>query len=222
MAQIVNTLVIFMMLLTLPYNSIGQNQPSKNAAQLNFGLSGGITQYYGDLNSSTTGVGEFGARFTFENLYSLKLNLRGGRLKGDKSLAGGFENDYFQTGLNFGFNFSKFAMMYRTIPKLNLIPYIGAAVIFNDSKEISKGKEPVLQDYDGTNVIYPVGLNINYDLSPYFDLNLDATFHIATNDKLDSYFGDLPGNEANDYFGTLTLGISYKLLTKDQKACFDL
>ncbi len=218
MAQILNTLVIIIMLLTIPYSSNGQYQPSKNAAQLNFGLSGGITQYYGDLNSSITGVGEFGTRFTFESLYSFKLNLRGGQLKGDKSDAGGFENDYFQTGLNFGFNFSKFTRMYRSIPKLNLIPYIGAAAVFNDSKKISEGENSnFLKEYKGTNVIYPVGLNIKYYLSPYFDLKLDANFHITTTDKLDSYFVDYNTNQANDYFGTVTLGISYKLLTKDQK-----
>lgn len=221
MFQFNNSLVIAIVLLILPLWSSGQSQTSgDNAAQLNFGLSGGVTQYHGDLNSSITPVGEFGARFTFESLYSLKLHLRGGQLKGDKSYAGEFENNYFQSGLNVGFNFSKFVRMYRSIPKFNIVPYVGAAAIFNDSKQIAEPEGEridYLEDYDGTDVIYPVGINLKYYLSPYFDLTLDGAFHITTNDKLDGYFGNFNNNESDDYFSTLTLGISYKLLTKDQK-----
>lgn len=157
----------------------------------------------------------------------VKAQFNFGRLKGEKS-GNYFTNKYVEGCLNFqaimnkwinsNFRFEKFRpyafagigfINYRTQLKNangDVINAFGYDVVENNTE--LNGSDPA-KTSSVTDLMFPVGLGVNYKLNDDFNIELEASSRFISSDRLDAKI-----NGKDDKYWFISLGITYKLFTK--------
>ncbi|MCF8369279.1 MAG: hypothetical protein K9G76_09580 [Bacteroidales bacterium] len=157
----------------------------------------------------------------------IKAQFNFGKLKGEKN-SQSFENNFFEASVNFqaimnkwinrNFKFEKFRpyafggigiINYRALLRDsdgNVVNGIGYDVI--DGNLEGNGTEP---EKNGrvTEIIFPVGLGVNYKIDPVWSLEFEVSSRYINSDKLDAKI-----RFKDDKYWFVTLGVTYKINTK--------
>ena len=75
--------------------------------------------------------------------------------------------------------------------------------------------------YANTDLTYPLGLGLKYNLSKNFDLGLEWKTRLTRSDKLDAFSFDVKNNRAWDYYSTLGVQLAFKFGNKDRDDHYD-
>jgi len=202
-------------------------------------------------NKSQSERGAFGASVyinkQFSHLFGASLVGDIGTLKGTKYRIYNsyFKADFYQVSLIGTANLKSLFFGARKLNRWKMDFYTGIGMMSFQSKayEIGTGKLKRFTNGDGSAAFYgfdsdkkrtkelvvPIGLMINYELSPRFDLGLDLGLNNVNTEKLDATVGgdassayDLTGNRGNIYdyrkglsdldkWGKLAIMLTYKL-----------
>ena len=204
-------LMIVMMMSPLAF--YGQDNAKFNDyAYVNGGI--GLGLLGGDNSSLKAGLnGQVGIGYQFDNILGIKANL------GFGGLNGGYENvtldksNYFEGNLNLTVNFTDIILGYNPDRKFNAVPHIGVGQVHYRVKTVNAEGETVNEygysERDGRKVAatIPMGLELNYAITPSLKVYLDYTANYADTDRLDG----VARGEHNDWYSSFNLGASYKL-----------
>lgn len=204
--------IYLIILLVTPLFLFGQ----EDTRNLSLDLSGGGSLSHADIDSDVGYFGNVGLKYNLSTQFGLKGSVSYGLLQGsnDDPLQA-FENQFFQYSLRGVFNVSQMADIHKTFPNINLHSYAGIGNMHNDAtdtrdpSEVPEGEE-LREDFTGTNIVIPLGVNIEFKLSDRLDLFADVNYNYTNNDELDGYNPSTSANQFTDAYSTYTLGLSYK------------
>lgn len=172
--------------------------------------SGGVSLFYGDIDTDATFNGQLGLKHCFSPYFGIKGNFTAGRLQGSENTLE-FKNDYLQTSLRAVLNISQIAEFKNQAPNFNLDAYAALGYIFNNAQfRNNNGSAIPDNDFNGEIVSTPVGVNIKYRISQRIDIFVDANYAHGRKDLLDAFKPNTNSNIANDGFAVFNLGIAYK------------
>ncbi len=204
--------IFSIILLTTPLFLFSQEE----TRNLSLDAAGGGSLIHGDINSDFGYFGNLGLKYNLSNQFGLKGSLSYGLLQGeDSDPKQSFENQFFQYSLKGVFNVSQMADIHKTLPNINLHSYAGVGMMQNDAtdtrepSEVPEGEE-LREDYTGSNIVIPLGVNIEFKLSDRLDLFADVNYNYTNNDELDGFDPPTGANQFTDAYSTYTLGLSFK------------
>lgn len=179
-------------------------------------LAGDNSKYKVKLN------GHLGLGYQFDNILGAKINIGYGGLNGGFSNVKIAKLNYIETNINLTINFMDIILGYNPDRKFNVTPHIGFGQIqyrvhvkdnagnttykagFKDKKDGN-----IMDDGIGRRKVVatlPMGLEVNYKITPRWGAYLDFTANYTDTDYLD---GVVSGT--NDWFATVNMGATYRL-----------
>jgi hypothetical protein len=195
----------------------------------------GMSIFRGDLDSKAVSFpGIYGIALNKQVLSNgivnggIKAQFNFGVLEGTKN-EHNFENNYKEGCLNFqvilnnwfnrNFKFETFRpyafagvgfINYRTLMRNgdgNVVDGYGYKVVPGD--KVANGPDPE-KDKPITDLIFPVGLGVNYKINDKFNLEMEASSRFINSDKLDGYV-----RYKNDKYWFVSLGVTYSFGSKE-------
>lgn len=179
-------------------------------------LAGDNSKYKVKLN------GHLGLGYQFDNILGAKINIGYGGLNGGFSNAKIEKLNYFESSINLTINFMDIILGYNPDRKFNITPHVGVGQIQyrvhvkdNAGKTIYKAgfKDKkdgnIMDDGIGRRKVVaslPMGLEVNYKITPRWGAYIDFTANYTDTDYLDGI-----ASGTNDWFATVNMGATYRL-----------
>jgi len=157
----------------------------------------------------------------------VKAQVNFGKLRGERNNQS-FENNYFEGCLNFQAIMNKWINQNFRFEKFRPYAFVGIgfisfrALLKNEEGEVLNGYGYNVEEnnmgLNGTDpnktkpvteLIFPVGLGVNYKLNDNFNIELEASSRFINSDKLDAKV-----NKKDDKYWFVSLGVTYKINTK--------
>ena len=162
--------------------------------------------------------GHAGIGYQFDNILGIKANLGFGGLNGKFDNLTLDKQNYFEANVNLTINATDIILGYNPDRVFSVVPHIGigqmqyrARLLDNNGGVVNE------QGYAGGSgrkvaATVPMGLEVNYFLTPDWRVFVDFTANFVDSDMIDG----VARGEHNDWFSSINLGTSYKL-SKNEK-----
>lgn len=188
MAFIKRTLIINILMLSLPLLSLYAQDEEEYKMELGGGLGGSF--YMGDANYTTPFknlgiVGGVMARYIMNPRMSIKANLMAGKISGDTK---NFKNKYpegqdvsftrtlFDLGAQFEYNFLAYGTGFGYNGGHRLTPYLLGGVGFTYAPAPAEGVFALN---------FPIGVGVKYKIARRINIGCEFTMRFSLSDKLD-------------------------------------
>ncbi|MCU0362328.1 MAG: DUF6089 family protein [Bacteroidales bacterium] len=141
-----------------------------------FGLMGGVTSYFGDINTgkllySPNPAGGLFYRYNFHPRHSLRLSMLAGSIDGSDL---DFSNDFQQTrAASFSAPVGEAALQFE----FNFLPYSTQGKKWNYSPYIAAGAAVAYSGYDGT-VVPAIPLTLGFKINIRKNIGLEAEYGV--------------------------------------------
>ncbi len=189
----------------------------------------GPAQFFGDLreydffpvtknSSDSKSELSFQGGLTVNKQLSYLLGLRAdgsmGQLKGMKRRLYNryFTADYYDASVSATVNLKGLLMGPNKMKHWKIDGYVGVGHVWYDSKAYALGNETLIRSTDGfrNDWTVPVGVTVNYEVSPRIDIGLDFRLTHTNSDVVDATWGGDYSTNPNDGQGIHTLKNSRK------------
>jgi Outer membrane protein beta-barrel domain/SPOR domain len=207
-------------LLILFVNNISLSAQN-NYRTISFQSQIGVTFFNGDVDSKNGWESALGLRYSFSRAIAVKFLYSKGLLQGIDRYGNNnrhFKNEYTK---------------YATLLELNILaifneqtlskyfyPYaeIGMGFMNSSVVDVTQSSNPEIAGvlYQGSDFFYQVGAGFKVYLSNRFDFLVNASYNIAQTDWIDGHNPDIAANQYNDYFGSISGGLTIKLGSKNK------
>lgn len=219
-----------------------------NVPKFQFGISGGVFVYQGDLTPSALGsyktlrpaINLFASKL-FSPFFSLRVNLALGGLKGDDAK---YDHPDYRQQRNFNFTapaielsgLVEWNVLGRNYISRGFAPYVFAGVggsflwirrdysrlnaeYFGTESELITGlATDAARPLPKALLVLPVGVGTRYYLSDRIGLSAETSYRLMSHDYLDG-FSQAANPSKGDHYYSHTIGVVYRLGKKNTLAC---
>jgi len=194
----------------------------------------GLTFFFGDIDEGTAKGGifknniayKFHIARNFGALVSINAQLTAGKTSGEKirEMDGYINHRYFKTNFieytfSVGINLVSI-FLRRTNTKVGVYASAGIGLIDMKVKLYDGVNDVLIRSYgygdekSTTEAVIPIGLKVEYNLSPHSVISIQTTLSRVDTDKLDA----MVGNNNRDYYNFTSIGYTYKIYRKKKRS----
>lgn len=188
---------------------------AQSAGRFSLEFKAGIPSILTEATPEAAPYGGLGARFAFNNKFSVGVNLTGGALVG-RSSAGYFRNNLITYGAQVYVNPLGFIQRKETSTwnKFNVYAGFGASQMnyFLTLKNITFDNK-----LNRVHFLWETSLAVKYYVNEMLDLTAGANFYFSQTEKLDN----VVGNGKSDAFMMTSIGVAFKFLPAERKQYAD-
>lgn len=213
-------LVLSVMVVLMPFFASAQNEDKVSAFNEQIYATGsiGVNALNGENTKMKIGMnGYLGLGYQFDKYVGIKANIGYGGFNGEFEGMSFDKQNFIETNLSLTFDLTHIVFGYNPERRLGIVPHIGIGQLQYRTILVNNNGDELYNsaDGDGDSGIgdrkivgtVPMGLELNYLVSPRWKLYLDFNANFADSDRLDGLIGDFK----NDWLYSVNLGTAYRL-----------
>lgn len=226
--------ILLIVILLISYFSYSQKNSRIFTPELSFTVNTGVNLFFGDVKQYRIypvfkNNSEWNYAFSFKGVYQLcpTFGIGGQLFRGKVSGTQRTNNIFFKADI-FEYNFFTHITILNIFNKKKQLRFNSSGIIGlgftnyntrlsslnnNETKGTNGYGDGKGMDGRTLETVLPIGLDLNYFLSPSLALNLESTFHFVNNDLLDL---EQNGFKYDKYWYT-SIGVTYKFNVKNRK-----